>query len=131
MEDSVNQFIMMVIYAIISFICIGIVMMILNGNDIQNLFLFKNNNDAGNHFYLSEREKVIINVLNNEIHIGEEFNPLDCIELYFEGKIQKDLLEEVEVYGYVNTKVQGIYPMTYVIRHNEIVSQKEVSFKVI
>ena len=130
MEDSVNQFIMMVIYAIISFICISIVMMILNGNDIQNLFLF-HENDAGNQFYLSEREKVIINVLNNEIHIGEEFNPLDCIELYFEGKIQCDLLKEVEVYGYVNTKVQGIYPMTYVIRHNDIVSQKEVSFKVI
>ena len=41
MEDSVNHFIMVGLYGIISVICISIIMMVLNDMKIQDFFLFQ------------------------------------------------------------------------------------------
>ena len=131
MEDSVNHFILVGIYGIISVICISIIMMVLNDMKIQDLFLFQKQNDAGHHFYLTEKEIVKINVLKQEVEYNSQFDPLNYIELYENNHVEKDLLNKVEVYGYVNTSMRGVYPITYVIRHNDIVSKKEVSFKVV
>lgn len=127
MEETVEQFMMSIIYAIIAITCISIISMSLDHLCLNDLFIYSHT-DAGNHFKLKDQDYVIIQLHNNQLEKNSEFNPMDYIDLYYSNTIKNELKQYVDVYGYVNTSISGEYPVTYVIRYNDIVSRKEVNF---
>ncbi len=130
MEETVTNYMMMILYAMIAIVLASIVHMSIEKMNIEDVFYQQKTYDAGNHFYLSERERANIHVLRTDVKKNSEFSALDYIDIYYKNQINNELKDEVNVYGYVNTSECGVYPLTYVIRINDILTKKEVSFVV-
>ena len=130
MEETVTNYMMMILYALIAIVLASIVDMSIENMNVQDVFNSHKTHDAGNHFYLSERERANIHVLRTDVKKNSEFSALDYIDIYYKNQINNELKDEVNVYGYVNTNECGVYPLTYVIRINDILTKKEVSFVV-